>query len=114
MVIQNDYFHNHNQSKSSSCPSIRIDLVSLIEIIHFSSDLQGLFCYIKLYLLHQIIFVTQFACTACMLIYYDSKHLLLMQKQLSRHYSLQYKLTTSTEPLKRDLVYKHKKESNNY
>lgn len=45
MVIQNDYFHNHNQSKSSSCPSIRIDLVGLIEIIHFSSDLQGLFCY---------------------------------------------------------------------
>ena len=58
MVIQNDYFHNHNQSKSSNCPSIRIDLVSLIEIIHFSSDLQGLFCYIKLYLLHQITFVT--------------------------------------------------------
>ena len=45
MVIQNDYFHNHNQSKSSSCPSIRIDLVGLIEIIHSSSDLQGLFCY---------------------------------------------------------------------
>lgn len=46
-----------------------------------------------------------------MLIYYDSKHLLLMQKQLSRHYSLQYKLTTSTEPLKRDLVYKRKKKA---
>lgn len=53
-------FHNHNQSKSSSCPSIRIDLVSLIEIIHFSSDLQGLFCYIKLYLLHNLLVLPVF------------------------------------------------------
>ena len=60
MVVQNDYFHNHNQSKSSSCPSIRIDLVSLIEIIHFSSDLQGLFCYIKLYLLHNLLVLPVF------------------------------------------------------